>query len=276
MRENFVVNQIRELLHAAPTQGEKRADVNVMLSYCWKDTDFVLSRLAMELAPRIRKLWLDRLGGEDGMGEFAHESMERGVTEADVIIAVVSPAYIASTNCGHEMELAHRLGKPVIPVVLNLPLEFWPPSQIGQTAMTDQFATEAGGVKIYVDMTDSESFFQKFHNELFPRVDVAAHAGLPKGDAGNIMASKAMTSEFNAILASDDAPSTGFSNNSDSAARKSRPKKNNKVAPAPEVPAALPPLAVEAAVLESAVIPEAPVELPKVAKPDTGLLALLE
>ena len=245
MREHFVVNQIKELLHATPPKGEKRADVNVMLSYCWKDTDFVLSRLAMELAPRIRKLWLDRLGGEDGMGEFAHESMERGVTEADVIIAVVSPAYIASTNCGHEMELAHRLGKPVIPVVLNLPLASWPPSQIGQTAMTDQFATEAGGVKIYVDMTDSESFFQKFHNELFPRVDVAAHAGLPKGDAGNTMASKAMTSEFNAILASDDAPSTGFRNDSGSAARKSRPKKNNKVAPAPEVTAALPEAADE-------------------------------
>ena len=117
MREHFVVNQIKELLHATPPKGEKRADVNVMLSYCWKDTDFVLSRLAMELAPRVRTLWLDRLGGEHGMGEYANESMERGVTEADVIIAVVSPAYIASTNCGHEMELAHRLGKPVIPVV---------------------------------------------------------------------------------------------------------------------------------------------------------------
>jgi hypothetical protein len=49
----------------------------------------VLSRLAMELASRVRELWLDRLGGDRGMGEFAKASMKRGVQNADVIIAVV-------------------------------------------------------------------------------------------------------------------------------------------------------------------------------------------
>jgi serine/threonine protein kinase len=63
MRVNFVVEQIKSLLAA---ERDDRIDVNVMISYCWADTDFVLSRLAMELAPHVKELWLDRLGGENG------------------------------------------------------------------------------------------------------------------------------------------------------------------------------------------------------------------
>jgi serine/threonine protein kinase len=170
MREHFVVKQIKQLLQGPPPNGEERLDVNVMVSYCWADTNFVLSRLTMELAPRVRELWLDRLGGDQGMSEFAKASMQRGVQNADVIIAVVSPAYIASTNCGYEMEVAHAMGKPVIPIVLSVPFNEWPPKQIGQSTMTDQFATEAGDVKIFVDMTDQVSFFQKCQKELIPRL----------------------------------------------------------------------------------------------------------
>lgn len=170
MRENFVVNHIRQLLTAPPADGSAREDVSVMISYCWSNSDFVLSRLAVEVAPRVRGLWLDRLGGEHGMGEFAQASMKRGVENADVIIAVVSPSYIGSTNCGYEMELARASGKPVIPVVLNVPFQEWPPRQIGQAIMGDQFATAAGDVKIFVDMSDSSNFFQKFKQELLPRL----------------------------------------------------------------------------------------------------------
>jgi serine/threonine protein kinase len=170
MREDFVVEQIKELLLAPPTNGEERLDVNVMVSYSWADTNFVLSRLTMELAPRVRELWLDRLGGAQGMGEFAKASMQRGVQNADVIIAVVSPTYMASKNCGFEMEVAHAMGKPIIPIVLNVPFNEWPPQRIGDSRMVDQFATETGDVKIFVDLTDPASFFHKFKKELLPRL----------------------------------------------------------------------------------------------------------
>jgi serine/threonine protein kinase len=179
MREHFVVNQIKQLLVAPPTNGGQRINVNVMVSYCWADTNFVLSKLTMELAPRVRELWLDRLGGEQGMGEFAKASMQRGVQNADVIIAVVSPAYIASINCGYEMALAHTLGKPVIPVVLDVPFSEWPPKQIGRSTMVSQFATEAGDLKIFVDMTDRALFFQKFQKELLPRLTRGFHSTVP-------------------------------------------------------------------------------------------------
>jgi hypothetical protein len=76
------VNQIKQLLAGPPLEGTARLNVNVMVSYCWADSAFVLSRLAMELASRVRQLWLDRLGGDQGMGEYAKSSMQRGVQKA--------------------------------------------------------------------------------------------------------------------------------------------------------------------------------------------------
>ena len=176
MRPDFAVDQIKALL-ASP--GPERLDLNIMISYCWANTDFVLTRLAMALALRVREIWLDRLGGDNGMGEFAQASMQRGVRNADIVIAVVSPAYIESKNCGYEMELSKSMGKVVLPIVLNVPFAEWPPHRIGQSQMEDQFATADGDLKIFVDMTDPSTFFQKFERELVPRLAV------PEGKGGS-------------------------------------------------------------------------------------------
>jgi hypothetical protein len=178
MREHFVVDEIKKRLEGTSSSasssttggGADRIDCTVMVSYCWADTSFALNRLAMELASTISGMWLDRLGGDRGMGEFAKASMQRGVEGADVVIAVVSPAYIKSVNCGYEMELAQKLGKPIIPVVLGVPFSEWPPARIGQTAMVDQFATATGDMKIFVDMTKGTEFYQKYRKELLPRL----------------------------------------------------------------------------------------------------------
>jgi serine/threonine protein kinase len=249
MRENFVINQIKRLLSVPPLNGEQRIDVNVMVSYSWTDSKFVLSRLAVELASRVKELWLDRLGGEHGMGEFAKASMQRGAEKANVIIAVVSPAYINSVNCGYEMELAHALGKPVIPVVLNVPFSEWPPQRIGLSTMANQFATEAGDVKIFVDMSDPVSFFQKFQKELLPRLSsgrtalsrtgmmsappplqAAAVVSAPTPpQAGTAMAAIGGDFNIDAALASD-AAAGGAGDAAETTL--SRPKKGkNKVAP---------------------------------------------
>jgi serine/threonine protein kinase len=246
MRENFVVNQIKQLLQGPPPSGEERVDAKVMVSYSWADSNFVLSRLTMALAPRVQDLWLDRLGGDHGMGEFAKASMQRGIQNADVIIAVVSPAYINSVNCGYEMEVAHAMGKLVIPVVLNVPFNEWPPKQIGQSAMNDQFATEAGDVKIFVDMTDSASFFQKFQQELLPRLDggpggfqstlVGAGAGImpppPLVEDEIEAATKAALASDAGGMAAGDGGGGSTTTAPALAAARSRPKKgHNKVAP---------------------------------------------
>lgn len=194
MREHFVVDEIKRRLEegeaggggggaggagakAGDAEQQKRIDCRVMISYCWADTSFALHQLAMELASDVTGMWLDRLGGAQGMGEFAQASMQRGVKNADVVIAVVSPSYLASTNCGYEMELAAKLRKPIVPIVLGVPFSEWPPTRVGSTEVTDQFATSSGDLKIFVDMTSREQFYQKYRKELLPK--------LARGDDGN-------------------------------------------------------------------------------------------
>ena len=57
LREDFAVERLRELLADATA---KRECVKVMISYCWDDTNFVLGKLAPELAINCEGLWLDR------------------------------------------------------------------------------------------------------------------------------------------------------------------------------------------------------------------------
>jgi hypothetical protein len=169
MREHFLIERIRERL-ADPASA--RDCPSVMISYCWADTPFVLGKLVMALAGRVKGLWLDRLGGDQGMGAWARASMDRGVAGADVIIAVVSPKYTQSKNCGFEMELCHKHKKEVIPVVLGLPFGDWCAlKKIGETELTTQFHDAAtGDGKLFVDFTKPELFETKLHQELLPRM----------------------------------------------------------------------------------------------------------
>ena len=106
------------------------------------------------------------------MGEWTRASMQTGVSGADVIIAVVSPSYVKSKNCGYEMQLAVALGKTIIPIMFGVPILEWPPSMIGATKMTTQFRDVAtGDMKLFVDFTDLDAFETKFANELRPRME---------------------------------------------------------------------------------------------------------
>lgn len=164
MREHFVISEIRAGLES----NGPRSHAKVMISYCWQDTTFVLQKLALALAPVVEGLWLDRLGGETGMSEWVEASMQRGVAGADVVIAVVSPAYVKSKNCGREMQLAKELEKTIVPVLYGLPFAQWPPQQIGETKMSSQFYDEVKGDKLFIDFSNAHDFGTKFNFELLP------------------------------------------------------------------------------------------------------------
>lgn len=53
------------------------------------------------------------------MGMWTKDSMRRGVQDSDVVIAVVSPAYVQSKNCGFELAVAAHCNKAIVPVVLG-------------------------------------------------------------------------------------------------------------------------------------------------------------
>ena len=170
MREHFAVQRIRDLLAADP--GGHRSVGRVMISYSSANTPFVLDRLCMALAPLVEGMWLDRLGGDHGMGEWTRASLRKGIADADVVIAVVSPQYVKSKNCGVEMQISFELGKTIIPIRLGVPSDDWPPTKIGGTAMADQFADpQTGDTKLFVDFTNLGAFKTKFETELRPRID---------------------------------------------------------------------------------------------------------
>ena len=194
LREDFAVQRLRELL--ADTSAERKC-CKVMLSYCWSDTNWVLGKLAPELAVNCKGLWLDRLGGENGMGEWAVESMQRGVSGADVVVAVVSPSYIQSQNCGREMQMAAATNTTVLPIVLGVPFSEWPPKQIGAVPMQQQFAAENGDIKIFIDMSDLSQFHTKLKRELLPRLNNGAMA------AGNVQLGEPPLNTPETVLASD-------------------------------------------------------------------------
>lgn len=183
MREHFVIDRIRTSLNAG-LDNSPRPYCKVFISYSWANTTFVLDRLAFSLAPVVEKMWLDRLGGEDGMGEWCKDSMRKGVAGCDVVIACISPAYIKSKNCGLEMDLCRELGKPVIPIKLGVPFTEWPPKEIGGIQLTNQLEDAASGdMVLFVDMEEPELFQVKLNRELLPRL-VVEGARSREGSAG--------------------------------------------------------------------------------------------
>lgn len=168
MREHAAVDHIRALL--ADRNSGPRTGKRVFLSYCWADSDFVLNHLAPALAAVVDELWLDRLGGDSGMGEWTRASMEKGVSGSEIVVAVVSPSYVKSRNCGFEMGLCHTYKKTMIPLKINIPFSSWPPQKIGDTEMIDQFRSATGDMRLYVDFSDKEAFSLKFNTELLPRI----------------------------------------------------------------------------------------------------------
>ena len=94
--------------------------------------------------------------------------MRRGVADADFVLAVVSPSYIKSKNCGCEMAFAHEFNTAVVPIVLGVPFAEWPPTRIGQTDMDHQFATKSGDnvLKYKVQWDATSSFADAYEVDL--------------------------------------------------------------------------------------------------------------
>ena len=179
MREHFLIKEVRNRL-AMP--GGARDCCRVMVSYCWTDSSFVLGRLCLAMAPRVVGLWVDRLGGAQGIDGWARQSMEHGVQDADVVVAVMSPEYLESKNCGFELACASRFGIPVIPIKFGIPFEEWPPTKVGDTTLFDQLTNpnDPSDSALFVDFETPALFETKFHQELLPRLQAIASQQLPE------------------------------------------------------------------------------------------------
>ncbi|XP_035692169.1 protein tirA-like isoform X5 [Branchiostoma floridae] len=96
--------------------------VQVFLSYQWDHQKQVI-QLRDVLEKKGYSCWMDitKMGG----GDKLHAEIDRGIRQAKVVISCVTPNYTKSDSCQNEVELAYRLKKPLVPVLLEKTA--WPP-----------------------------------------------------------------------------------------------------------------------------------------------------
>jgi hypothetical protein len=98
----------------------------IIISYQWDCQRDVLS-LYKQLTQLGYRIWLDifQMGGGDSLLEKYNIVIRQSLC----LLVCITPKYMKSINCQHEISLANALNKPIIPLLLE-ETNTWPPSNI--------------------------------------------------------------------------------------------------------------------------------------------------
>ena len=139
---------------------------HVMISYQW-DSQEVLVEVKNRLQASGYRVWMDL----EQMGGSTLETMAKAVENSSVVLVCVSERYKESPNCRSEAEYTYKLGKDIIPLMMQrnykpdgwlgmlLGTKFWIDFQskhIVKTGVT-KLIKELGGRGKDVDVTDGPS-----------------------------------------------------------------------------------------------------------------------
>lgn len=144
----------------------------VFLSYQWETQDQVRS-----LRDHLERLgyacWMDV--GQMGGGDHLNAKIEKGLRNCKVVIAFLTPHYVASELCTRELCLADLLQKPIVPVMLH-PVPWPPPGPLAlvlaqMVYINMQGVGGHGGTGIHADLRDK-------YGEIVQRVTMYAEPTL--------------------------------------------------------------------------------------------------
>ncbi|XP_073254128.1 uncharacterized protein [Porites lutea] len=139
---------------------------HVMISYQW-DSQEVLVEVKNRLQASGYRVWMDL----EQMGGSTLETMAKAVENSSVVLVCVSERYKESPNCRSEAEYTYKLGKDIIPLMMQrnykpdgwlgmlLGTKFWidfHSKHIVKTGVT-KLIKELGGRGKDVDVTDGPS-----------------------------------------------------------------------------------------------------------------------
>ena len=139
---------------------------HVMISYQW-DSQEVLVEVKNRLQASGYRVWMDL----EQMGGSTLETMAKAVEDSSVVLICLSERYKESPNCRSEAEYTYKLGKDIIPLMMQrnykpdgwlgmlLGTKFWIDFQskhIVKTGVT-KLIKELGGRGKDVDVTDGPS-----------------------------------------------------------------------------------------------------------------------
>jgi len=104
--------------HDTMLQGE----FDVFLSYAWGANDCrkpLTDQIYLCLKNAGYRVWMDSIE----MGLHLQQGMTQGIIKSTLVVVLMSPDYVSSRACNHELREANRLGKPIV-VCMVEPI-FW-------------------------------------------------------------------------------------------------------------------------------------------------------
>ena len=132
--------QLRQTLAVVDTHPRANkpdsSQAHIMFSYNHDSKDLVY-QICQTLRQAGYRIWLDI----DDLHGSSLESMGRAVEQASLIILCMTEKYKTSPNCQSEAEYAHRLGKPLLPILLQT--KYRPDGWLGLLL----------GTRLYIDFT---------------------------------------------------------------------------------------------------------------------------
>ena len=103
----------------------------LFVSYA-RDNKRDVDQLVEHLAMLTYDTWIDK---ELRGGQVWWEEVLQRIADSDAFIAVISHAALNSSACNREFDWAEALGKPVVPVAIELQLHFQPASQSAKSSL---------------------------------------------------------------------------------------------------------------------------------------------
>jgi len=103
---------------------QKDSAPQIFISYCWANKT-ASQKLKQEITNAGLNCWMDE--GQMSAGDEYFAKIDKGITDARIIIACISTAYTKSVSCNREVSLSAERNKLIIPVFVDT-LDTWPPS----------------------------------------------------------------------------------------------------------------------------------------------------
>lgn len=105
----------------------------IVISYQWDYQQDILN-LYKQLTQLGYRVWLDifQMGGGDSLLEKSNTAIHQSLC----LLACITPKYIKSINCQHDLSLAKDLNKPIIPLLLE-ETNSWPLNDLQLTEYID-------------------------------------------------------------------------------------------------------------------------------------------
>jgi WD40 repeat protein len=141
---------------------------DVFVSYAREDVEFVARRLVPALEARGKAVWVD-LTGIPPAAEW-RERIRSGIAAAKAVVAVLSPAFVASRICADEIEQAAEANKRLIPVVaVPVDHESLHPAlaELNWIVLDDE--DYEAGLSVLVDALDTDLSWRDAHARLTVR-----------------------------------------------------------------------------------------------------------